>query len=61
MSSGVFQIADPRKSKEGPPMPFHKSPSMDRSGVEQIAEGWGKIVAWRVHADVRPDLDLDLD
>jgi len=42
-------------------MPFHKSPSMDRSGVEQIAEGWGKIVAWRVHADVRPDLDLDLD
>ncbi len=42
-------------------MPFRKSPSMDRTGVEQMAEGWGKIVARRVHEDVGADLDLDAD
>ena len=42
-------------------MPFHKSPSMDRTGVEQMAEGWGKIVARRIHEDVGADLDLDAD
>jgi hypothetical protein len=42
-------------------MPFRKSPSMDRAGVERIAQGWGKIVARRVHEDVGPDLDLDAD
>jgi hypothetical protein len=42
-------------------MPFRKSPSMDRAGVEQLAEGWGKVVARRVHEDVGPDLDLDAD
>jgi hypothetical protein len=34
---------------------------MDRSGVEQIAQGWGKIVARRIHENVGPDLDLDAD
>jgi hypothetical protein len=34
---------------------------MDRTGVEQMAEGWGKIVARRVHEDVGADLDLDAD
>ena len=33
-------------------MPFRKSPSMDRSGVERIAQGWGKVVARRVHDEV---------
>lgn len=42
-------------------MPFRKSPSMDRTGVEQMAEGWGRIVARRVHEDVGADLDLDAD
>jgi hypothetical protein len=42
-------------------MPFRKSPSMDRAGVEQLAEGWGKVVARRVHEDVGPELDLDAD
>ena len=42
-------------------MPFRKSPSMDRTGVERIAEGWGKVVARRVHEEVGPDLDLDAD
>ena len=28
-------------------MPFHKSCSIDRTGVQQMAEGWGKIVARR--------------
>ena len=42
-------------------MPFHKSDSMDRSGVEQMAQGWGKIVARRIHEQVGPDLDLDAD
>jgi hypothetical protein len=34
---------------------------MDRSGVEQMAQGWGKIVARRIHEEVGPDLDLDAD
>jgi hypothetical protein len=42
-------------------MPFRKSPSMDRSGVGQMAKGWGKIVARRVHEEVGPELDLDAD
>jgi hypothetical protein len=42
-------------------MPFRKSPSMDRTGVERIAEGWGKVVARRVHEEVGPDRDLDAD
>ncbi len=42
-------------------MPFHKSSPMEQSGVERLAEGWGKIVARRVHEEVGPDLDLDAD
>ena len=42
-------------------MPFRKSPPMDRTGIERIAEGWGKVVARRVHEAVGPDLDLDAD
>ena len=42
-------------------MPFRKSPSMDRAGVERLAEGWGKVVARRVHEEVGPELDLDAD
>jgi hypothetical protein len=42
-------------------MPFRKSASMDRAGVERLAEGWGKVVARRVHDDVGPELDLDAD
>ncbi len=42
-------------------MPFQKSPSMDRAGVERLAEGWGKVVGRRVHEEVGPDLDLDAD
>jgi hypothetical protein len=42
-------------------MPFRKSPSRDRTGVEQMAEGWGKIVARRIHEDVGADLNLDAD
>jgi hypothetical protein len=42
-------------------MPFHKSPSMDRSGVEQMAHGWGEIVARRIYEKLGPELDLDAD
>lgn len=42
-------------------MPFRKSLSMDRTGIERMAEGWGKIVARRIHEDVGADLDLDAD
>ena len=42
-------------------MPFQKSPSMDRDGVERLAEGWGKVVARRIHDEVGPELDLDAD
>ena len=42
-------------------MPFRQSPSMDRSGVEPMAEGWGKVVARGIHEDVGADLDLDAD
>ena len=42
-------------------MPFRKSPLMDQQKVRQMAEGWGKIVAQRVHEEVGPDLDLDAD
>jgi len=42
-------------------MPFHKLSSMDRSGVEQTAQGWGRIVARRIYEQVGPELDLDAD
>jgi len=42
-------------------MPFRKSSSMNRAGVEGMAQGWGKIVARRVHEEVGPELDLDAD
>jgi hypothetical protein len=42
-------------------MPFRKSSSMDRTEVEEMALGWGKIVARRVHEVVGPELDLDAD
>jgi hypothetical protein len=42
-------------------MPFHKSSSMDRSEVEQMAQGWGRIVTRRIYEEVGPDLDLDAD
>jgi hypothetical protein len=42
-------------------MPFRKSPSMDRTEVERMAQGWGKVVARRVHDEVGLDLDLDAD
>ena len=42
-------------------MPFRKSSSMERTRVESMAEGWGKIVARRIHEDVGADLDLDAD
>jgi hypothetical protein len=34
---------------------------MDRAGVEQLGESWGKVVARRVHDEVGPELDLDAD
>jgi hypothetical protein len=34
---------------------------MDQAKVKQMAEGWGKIVARRVHEEVGPELDLDAD
>ncbi len=42
-------------------MPFRKSSLMDSTGVGEMAEGWGKIVARRVEEHVGPDLDLDAD
>jgi hypothetical protein len=42
-------------------MPFRKSPSMDRDGIERLAGSWGKVVARRVHDEVGPELDLDAD
>ena len=42
-------------------MPFRKSSSMDHAGVERLAEGWGKVVARRVHDELGPELDLDAD
>jgi hypothetical protein len=42
-------------------MAFRKSPLMDSTGVGEMAERWGKIVARRVHDQVGADLDLDAD
>jgi len=42
-------------------MPFRKSSLMDSTGVGEMAEGWGKIVARRLEDQVGPDLDLDAD
>jgi hypothetical protein len=42
-------------------MPFRKSPLMDSTGIGQVADGWGKVVARRVQEEVGPDLDLDAD
>src|SRR5262249_55815431 len=61
MSRRDSQIDDHPKSKEGHPMPFRKSPSMDRAGLEQLGESWGKVVARRVHDEVGPELELDAD
>ncbi len=61
MSSQVSQIVQQPKSNEGRLMPFRKPPSMDRTGIEDMAEGWGKNVARRVPEDVGADLDLDAD
>src|SRR4051795_4435795 len=61
MSTQVFQFVSSPKSKEGHPMPFRKSPSMDSTGIARVARGWGKVVARRVEEQVGPDLDLDAD
>ena len=42
-------------------MPFRKSPSRDRGGIERLAEGWEKVVARRAHDDVGPEPELDAD
>ena len=42
-------------------MPFRKSSSMDSTGIDRVALGWGKVVARRVQEEVGPDLDLDAD
>lgn len=42
-------------------MPFRKAALMDSSGTSSLAEGWGKVVARRVHEEVGADLDLDAD
>jgi hypothetical protein len=42
-------------------MPFRKSSSMDSTGIERVAQAWGKVVARRVEEQVGPQLDLDAD
>jgi hypothetical protein len=42
-------------------MPFRKSPLMDSTGIQRVAEGWGKVVARRVEEQFGPGLDLDAD
>jgi hypothetical protein len=42
-------------------MPFRKSSSMDATGIDRVARGWGKVVARRVEEQIGPDLDLDAD
>ena len=42
-------------------MPFRKSSLMDSTGIERVAQGWGKVVARRVEEQIGPDLDLDAD
>jgi hypothetical protein len=42
-------------------MPFRKSSSMDSSGIDRVAHGWGKVVARRVQEQLGPQLDLDAD
>lgn len=42
-------------------MPFRKSALMDSTGIDRVAQGWGKVVARRVQEEVGPDLDLDAD
>jgi hypothetical protein len=39
-------------------MPLRKSPSTRSSEIERVAQGWGKVVARRVVAEVRPELGL---
>jgi hypothetical protein len=34
---------------------------MDPTGIERVAQGWGKVVARRVQEQVGPQLDLDAD
>src|SRR5947209_20377174 len=61
LSSGVSQIVHHPKSKEGPPRPFRKSTPMDCTGIERMAEGWGKVVPRRVQEVVGPELCLGAD
>jgi hypothetical protein len=42
-------------------MPFQKSSLMDSTGMGRMAEGWGKVVARRVHEELGPELDVDAD
>jgi len=42
-------------------MPFRKSPLMHSTGIDRVAQGWGKVVARRVVEEVGPELDLDAD
>ena len=42
-------------------MPFRKTTFMDSSRTGPLAEGWGKVVARRVHEEAGADLDLDAD
>src|SRR5512135_2828396 len=42
-------------------MPFRKSSLMGSTGIERVAQGWGKVVARRVEEEVGPDLDLGAD
>ncbi len=42
-------------------MPFRKTTFMDSSGTGPLAEGWGEVLARRVHEEAGADLDLDAD
>ena len=42
-------------------MPFHKSTRIDHAELDRVAQGWGKVVARRVHEQVGPELELDAD
>jgi hypothetical protein len=42
-------------------MPFRKAALMDSSGAGALAEGWGKVVARRVHEEAGADFDLNAD
>jgi hypothetical protein len=42
-------------------MLFRKSSSMDRTGVQCLAEKWGRIVARHVYQYLDAELDLDAE